>query len=185
MLSEISKFVNNPVSLIVIGWLGIYFFLVFFLFFYRWFVLNSWIKEETKALELFLARGEPSDRSFLVECATRLERDGGGRKDLLYDGCIEEAKQEAMGGLTFLGIVASTSPFIGLFGTVVGILTAFANLKGPATLQYVAPAIADALVATAVGILVAVPAYSFHQILDKKVEDLLALLHLEKDAYLQ
>jgi biopolymer transport protein ExbB/TolQ len=184
MLSDLSKFVNNPISLIVIGWLGFYLFMVFLIFFYRFFVLNGWIKDETKALEFFVVRGEPSDRSFLIECSARIK----GKDDhshLLFDGCIEEAKREASTGLTFLSIVASTAPFIGLFGTVVGILTAFANLKGAATLQYVAPAIADALVATAVGILVAVPAYSFHQILDKKVEDLLAILHLEKDAYLK
>jgi len=180
MLPEISKYINNPISLIVIGWLAIYLFLVFLIFFYRYFSLKSWIKEEKRALNYYILRREVSEYSFLWECASKLK----STNPIIYDGCIEEAKQDANGGLTFLGIVASTAPFIGLFGTVVGILTAFANLKGAATLQFVAPAIADALIATAVGILVAVPAYSFHQILDKKVDELIALLKLEKDAYL-
>ncbi|HIQ50696.1 MAG TPA: MotA/TolQ/ExbB proton channel family protein, partial [Nautiliaceae bacterium] len=77
-----------------------------------------------------------------------------------------------------------TAPFIGLFGTVVGILNAFASMKSVTTINMIAPAIADALIATAIGIIVAVPAYSFHQILEKKVEDLISLLEMQKDFYL-
>jgi biopolymer transport protein ExbB/TolQ len=180
MWSELSKYINNPVTLFVIGWLVIYLFLVFFIFFYRYFTLKKWIKDEKRALNYYILKREVSELSFLWECASNLKT----TNPVIYDGCIEEAKQEASSGLTFLGIVASTAPFIGLFGTVVGILTAFANLKDAATLQYVAPAIADALIATAIGILVAVPAYSFHQILDRKVDELIAFMELEKDAYL-
>ncbi|WP_457562511.1 MotA/TolQ/ExbB proton channel family protein, partial [Caminibacter pacificus] len=101
-----------------------------------------------------------------------------------FDACIQAAKKKATNGLTFLSIVASTSPFIGLFGTVVGILTAFAGMQSVTTINMIAPAIADALIATAVGILAAVPAYTFHQILAKKVEDLLATLKMQRDVYL-
>lgn len=62
--------------------------------------------------------------------------------------------------LGWLASTASASPFIGLFGTVVGILLAFQGLSqsSSASIQAVAPGIADALVATAAGIAAAVPA---------------------------
>lgn len=65
----------------------------------------------------------------------------------------------------FLATVASSSPFIGLFGTVWGIMTAFQGLigaSGAATIQAVAPGIAEALIATAIGLLAAIPAVIFY-----------------------
>ena len=62
--------------------------------------------------------------------------------------------------LTFLATVASTSPFVGLFGTVWGIMDAFARIgiSGAASIESYAPGIAEALVATAAGLAAAVPA---------------------------
>ena len=62
--------------------------------------------------------------------------------------------------LSFLATVGSTSPYIGLFGTVWGIMNAFhalGNVK-QATLNLVAPGIAEALIATAMGLFAAIPA---------------------------
>ena len=63
-------------------------------------------------------------------------------------------------GLTFLASVASAAPFIGLFGTVWGIMNAFNSLSSATntTLQAVAPGISEALVATAIGLVAAIPA---------------------------
>jgi biopolymer transport protein TolQ len=63
-------------------------------------------------------------------------------------------------GLPFLATTGSSTPFIGLFGTVVGIITAFESIgqAGTASLSVVAPGIAEALIATAVGLLAAIPA---------------------------
>jgi biopolymer transport protein TolQ len=64
------------------------------------------------------------------------------------------------GGLAFLATVGSTSPSVGLFGTVWGIMTAFiaiGNVK-QATIAMVAPGIAEALIATAMGLFAAIPA---------------------------
>jgi biopolymer transport protein TolQ len=60
----------------------------------------------------------------------------------------------------FLATVGSTSPFIGLFGTVVGIMKSFGEIgaKGSANLATVAPGISEALIATAAGLLAAIPA---------------------------
>ena len=62
--------------------------------------------------------------------------------------------------LAFLASVGSVSPYIGLFGTVWGIMHAFRGLAnvGQATLSTVAPGIAEALVATAIGLFAAIPA---------------------------
>lgn len=62
--------------------------------------------------------------------------------------------------LPFLAIVGSTSPYVGLFGTVWGIMTAFSALAAvqQATISMVAPGIAEALIATALGLFAAIPA---------------------------
>jgi len=62
--------------------------------------------------------------------------------------------------LTFLATTGSTAPFIGLFGTVWGIMDAFRNIgqSGSASLAVVAPGISEALVATAIGLVAAIPA---------------------------
>ena len=62
--------------------------------------------------------------------------------------------------LSFLATVGSVSPYVGLFGTVWGIMNAFRSLSnvGQATLAHVAPGIAEALVATAMGLFAAIPA---------------------------
>ncbi len=63
-------------------------------------------------------------------------------------------------GLSMLATAGSASPFIGLFGTVVGIINAFHNIgqAGTASLAVVAPGIAEALIATAIGLFAAIPA---------------------------
>jgi biopolymer transport protein TolQ len=62
--------------------------------------------------------------------------------------------------LTWLATIASVSPFVGLFGTVIGVIDAFHGLgtAGAATLRAVAPGISEALITTAAGLFVAVPA---------------------------
>ena len=75
---------------------------------------------------------------------------------------VELTKLEA--GITFLATTGSSAPFIGLFGTVWGIMTAFLGLAASHTssIQAVAPGIAEALITTAVGLLAAIPAQMFY-----------------------
>jgi biopolymer transport protein TolQ len=63
-------------------------------------------------------------------------------------------------GLGFLATTGSTTPFIGLFGTVWGIMDAFRGIgiRGSATLAVVAPGISEALITTAAGLAAAIPA---------------------------
>lgn len=78
--------------------------------------------------------------------------------------------------MTTLGSIAAAAPFIGLFGTVYGIMDAFARIgtAQSASLQVVAPAIGEALVTTAIGLVTAIPALVIYNALDKKIGDYLA-----------
>src|SRR6185295_18988956 len=78
-------------------------------------------------------------------------------------------------GLLFLGTLGNNAPFIGLFGTVLGIVTAFRELGGNqmgAAMGNVMSGIAEALLATAVGLLVAIPAVVFYNVFQKKGADI-------------
>jgi biopolymer transport protein TolQ len=95
---------------------------------------------------------------------------------------VDRAMQKAKSGvntrlekyLTFLATTGSTSPFIGLFGTVWGIMTAFRSIgaTGSANLATVAPGIAEALVATAVGLFAAIPAVVAYNLFIQRVREL-------------
>ena len=77
-------------------------------------------------------------------------------------------------GIPFLATTASTSPFVGLFGTVWGVMTAFMGLSAAHTsnIQAVAPGIAEALITTAFGIVVAVPAQVYYNHFATRVREL-------------
>ena len=78
--------------------------------------------------------------------------------------------------LTFLATTGSTAPFIGLFGTVWGIMTAFKGIgeTGSASLAVVAPGIAEALIATAIGLVAAIPAVMGYNHFQQKIRVLIA-----------
>lgn len=90
----------------------------------------------------------------------RMQKDDLDRfhRILKKTAAIETAKLEY--AVPFLATTGNTAPFIGLFGTVWGIMASFQNIgaKGAANLAVVAPGISEALVATAMGLLAAIPA---------------------------
>lgn len=94
---------------------------------------------------------------------------GGGKKARIYNlESINRALQRAQSveinklerSLNFLATTAGASPFIGLFGTVIGVITAFQDIgsTGSTSLATVAPGIAEALIVTAAGLFAAIPA---------------------------
>ena len=91
-------------------------------------------------------------------------------------GGAKERRKGYESGLLFLGTLGNNAPFVGLFGTVLGIVTAFRELAGAAGnaagMNNVMSGIAEALVATAVGILVALPAVIAYNGFTKKCQDL-------------
>jgi biopolymer transport protein ExbB len=75
------------------------------------------------------------------------------------------------GGQQFLATVGSSGPFIGLFGTVYGIMTSFIGITNSHTtnLSVVAPGIAEALLATAIGLWAAIPAVVFYNVFQNSI----------------
>ncbi|MDZ4695134.1 MAG: MotA/TolQ/ExbB proton channel family protein, partial [Deltaproteobacteria bacterium] len=74
--------------------------------------------------------------------------------------------------IPFLATTASAAPFIGLFGTVWGIMNSFRSIgaKGSANLATVAPGIAEALVATAIGLVAAIPAVMAYNYFSRRIK---------------
>ena len=90
----------------------------------------------------------------------RSKSDLNNRMTTLLETGIEKQMSKISKGFTFLATVGSTAPFIGLFGTVWGIMNSFQSIaiSRNTSLAIVAPGIAEALFATALGLLAAIPA---------------------------
>lgn len=97
----------------------------------------------------------------------KLRRQAGASVNVIMDGtrramraAYQRELDELESSLAFLATVGSVSPYVGLFGTVWGIMLAFMSLSSvaQATLAQVAPGIAEALIATAMGLFAAIPA---------------------------
>jgi biopolymer transport protein ExbB/TolQ len=110
--------------------------------------------------------------------AIGLERCKDGRKAMedTMNATIIASKTQLDKGLTLLGTLGNNTPFIGLFGTVIGIIQAFNalssnNASGP---EVVMASISEALVATAVGLMVAIPAVIAFNVLSRAVKTKMA-----------
>ncbi len=127
--------------------------------------------------ELFEKIGsQPDGASEKIFAAGMLEwrrshrQDGGliagaqARIDRSMDVAIAKESEELNSGLSFLATVGATAPFIGLFGTVWGIKHSFEEIaiSQNTNLAVVAPGIAEALLATALGLIAAIPAVIFY-----------------------
>jgi biopolymer transport protein TolQ len=94
------------------------------------------------------------------------------------DRAILSEGQSARALMWFLAFIAAAAPFIGLFGTVYGIMDAFIRIGAAktASLPVVAPAIGEALITTAIGLAAAIPAVFFYNWIDKGVGDFVSEL---------
>jgi biopolymer transport protein TolQ len=115
----------------------------------------------------------PAERIFSAGMSEwrRSHRDDGGlipgataRIDRSMDVAIAKEAERLQKGLPVLATVGSTAPFVGLFGTVFGIMNAFIEIAAQqnTNLAVVAPGIAEALLATGMGLLAAIPAVVFY-----------------------
>jgi biopolymer transport protein TolQ len=110
-----------------------------------------------------------------------VKRGGGARIERLRavaDRAILSEGQSARTLMWLLAFIAAAAPFIGLFGTVYGIMDAFIRIGAAktASLPVVAPAIGEALITTAIGLAAAIPAVFFYNWIDKRVGDFVAEL---------
>ncbi len=120
--------------------------------------------------------------SGMVEWRRSHRGDGGmiagatSRIDRSMDVAIAKESEGLQSGLSILATVGSTAPFIGLFGTVWGIMHSFIGIAeaGNTNLAVVAPGIAEALLATALGLMAAIPAVVFYNKLSADVDRLVA-----------
>jgi len=171
---------SHPVTIGVLALLALYFFILNWVFFYRYFSLKSWLRRESDSLEsLLLGATTVSETSFLYNF---IRRSSVISREVLQLGLLAATK-EATKGLSLLSIFASTTPFIGLFGTVVSILDTFTHIgQASGSMSIIASGVSDALIATASGIFVAVFAYTYHQILKRKAFEISNYLQMQSDA---
>ena len=101
-------------------------------------------------------RSQKSDGQLIAGVQSRVERS--------MDVAVLRASDDLQSGLTILATIGSIAPFIGLFGTVWGIMNAFIEIAAQqnTNLAVVAPGIAEALLATGLGLLAAIPAVIFY-----------------------
>ncbi|MEN3331354.1 MAG: biopolymer transport protein TolQ [Blastocatellia bacterium] len=173
---------------------------------YSWAIIITkwlWLRRAESATKTFLARfrsaaklsdlyteaegdESPIGRVFLAgydEITGQLDESGGQVRSLdalsrvLQSETINQVSRMER-SLSWLATTANASPFIGLFGTVVGIIIAFQGLTtaSASSIQAVAPGIAEALIATAAGIGAAVPAAIFYNQFLNRVKTLTATL---------
>lgn len=98
------------------------------------------------------------------------------RIDRSMDVAINKEAEDLQSGLTVLATIGSTAPFVGLFGTVWGIMHAFIEIAAQqnTNLAVVAPGIAEALLATGLGLLAAIPAVIFYNKLSSDSDRIVA-----------
>ncbi|WP_435634955.1 protein TolQ [Pseudomonas solani] len=131
--------------------------------------------DEDAALERIFQAGYQEFAQLRREPGIAPERVVDGVERSLYVAIAEE-EERLEKGLTFLATVGSVSPYIGLFGTVWGIMNSFIGLSQvqQATLSTVAPGIAEALIATAIGLFAAIPAVIAYNRFSARAQGLVA-----------
>lgn len=112
-------------------------------------------------------RSHRDDGGLIAGATSRIERS--------MDVAINKEAEYLRNGLTVLATVGSSAPFIGLFGTVIGIMNAFIEIaeQQNTNLAVVAPGIAEALLATGLGLLAAIPAVIFYNKLSSDADHIL------------
>ena len=169
--------------------------------FYKWFTLKHWTKQAREFENEFWSVGDLSSLYFEWE---KRNRDAGSIAEIFLEGyrelsrlltrsnitraeivdgvnrtmgiALTRAEDSVNSNLSFLATVGSTSPYIGLFGTVWGIMNSFRALgvMQTTTIAAVAPGIAEALIATAMGLAAAIPAVIAYNRFSYKADRLLS-----------
>lgn len=109
---------------------------------------------------VFIAAMDEFNRTGQVTPSSTMTLSAQERLDKLMGVAVSRELEKAQGGLSVLATIGSAAPFVGLFGTVWGIMRSFTGIAatGDANLAVVAPGIAEALLATAIGLVAAIPA---------------------------
>ncbi len=196
-LDPVSLILNSSGPVFVVVWLLIAAsVLVWFVGALKWLQLRRWAKAED-SFEIDATYAEDGDH--LLDIAKKHHQAPGARVVLALEKrrqqtavlesvakrAIVEEQKHASTMLSFLASIGSASPFIGLFGTVYGIMDAFLRIgrEKSASLPVVAPAIGEALIATAIGLVAAIPAVIIYNFLSKRLDDLLSEVESSADGW--
>lgn len=145
-------------------------------------------KKRKTPISRIYQQGERTLKTALSSTAMEPDSLFTGELKQRLESAVEEESSQLAWGLSFMGTVITVSPFLGLLGTVWGVMTAFLNIgaSGSADLSTVAPGIAEALITTIAGLAVAIPAVFCYNHLNarlRRVEDGLYRLSGELNTY--
>ena len=142
--------------------------------------LNALSEAMLEALKLNLEEIEKSNKSSEKKIDTLMDRIN--RK---IDAAIDFQNEKMSEYFSYLATIGATTPFIGLFGTVWGIMNSFQSIaiSRNTSLAVVAPGIAEALFATALGLLAAIPAVIAYNIFTSQVNDENARMYRFKEHF--
>lgn len=136
--------------------------------------LLAHLGQDLQVLEKTLSRHEGAAGRILRTALAQSRHGPAGVEDLLVAASLEE-KGRLERRLLLLGTLGNNAPFIGLFGTVLGVIKAFHDLaqtgSGP---EVVMQGLSEALIATAVGLFVAIPCVVAYNYFQKKVKEILS-----------
>lgn len=146
--------------------------------------IKSWIKASNwKALADYAAKNS-SISARIVTQIREGQFSNSSEIDRMAKSCLSEERIQLEHGLTVLATLGSNAPFIGLFGTVLGIIQAFGVLgqkqSGGASVM---TGISEALIATAVGLFVAIPAVTAYNYFSRKLKIIILECDAVKDYY--
>jgi biopolymer transport protein ExbB/TolQ len=122
-----------------------------------------------------LLRRHPAIEAEVMLASLRWARGGPDGLAAAIDGEMTKRRKELEAGMTLLGTLGNNAPFVGLLGTVIGVIVAFADLaEGSSKIQMdkVMGGIAEALIATGVGLFVAIPAVVAYNVFQKRITDI-------------
>jgi biopolymer transport protein TolQ len=185
----------KPVPLVVIVFLIIFSLLSWTVVFSKWGIFQKAGRANRSFLRAFRKAGNLQAMALASQQFTaaplvavfefgygEVERQMKQRGNLVNKSAVERSLQLGISeeitklerNMNWLATVASVSPFIGLFGTVWGIMDAFLGLgnAGSASLRAVAPGIAESLVTTALGLVAAIPAAIFYNVFGNSVREM-------------
>ena len=155
---------------------------------FSWFAINTMrAKQLRERVGVLLADGDVDSfkqdvedlagtEAWVLRHALRYADSGSDVVEKQMDVAMVSRKARMERGIVFLGTVGANAPFVGLFGTVLGVIRAFRDLslETDAGAQAVMGGISEALVATAVGLMVAIPAVVAYNYLSRQVKSVLS-----------
>jgi len=122
-----------------------------------------------------LLRASPTVEAEVLRASLRWAKGGPATLESAIDGEMIKRRKELERGMTLLGTLGNNAPFVGLLGTVIGVIVAFADLadgQNKVQMDKVMGGIAEALIATGVGLFVAIPAVVAYNVFQKRIGDI-------------